>query len=111
MSAHGQFVPGRSRTRIPHVARAAIVPGKARFLHSSMNACFFESLESGGLGMGQPRIDTTLRKSPAPAAGSNQEKLDALAAHAIANSGNLSAAAKGLSLRQSKQPGGWLTAS
>src|SRR5271169_2773680 len=75
-----------------------------------MNSSLLERFQRCCLGMGQPRFGAALGKSPPPAATSlDQQELDARPAHPVADRSDLFAFAQFAKLRQSNEPGGWLT--
>jgi hypothetical protein len=57
-----------------------------------MNAGFFKSLESGGLGVRESRFDSTFGENPTAAASLDQQKFNAAFAHAITDGGDQPAA-------------------
>jgi len=84
------------------VARlAANVGGEAGHFDAAMNSGFFESLESGGLSMGEPRLGAALGEGPASAATSlDKQKFDPSAASAVADSGDLLASPQAAKMRE-----------
>src|SRR5580658_8095616 len=97
MSVDREFFPRGSCGRFSVVV--SLLPniaGKGSFFDPSVHARFLESLERRNLGMGKPRLCLALGEGPASAAtrpnavsSSNQEKLDAAIAYAVANRGRL----------------------
>jgi hypothetical protein len=78
---------GRCRVRL-----ATEVSGEGNSLHTAVNTSLFKSLERGGLRMRETGFNAALGENPTPAAGLNQQELDAAFAHAVTNGGHLLAA-------------------
>ena len=77
---------GRCRVRL-----ATEVSGEGNSLHAAVNTSLFKSLERGGLRMREAGFNAALGENPTPAAGLNQQELDAAFTHAVTNGGHLSA--------------------
>ena len=67
----------------------AHVAGKGEFLHTPMNAGFFDRLNGGGLRLREARFDAAFRENPASATRLDQQKFHAALADAITNGGDL----------------------
>jgi len=78
---------GRCRVRL-----ATEVSGEGNSLHTAVNTSLFKGLERGGLRMRETGFNAALGENPTPAAGLNQQELDAAFAHAVTNGGHLLAA-------------------
>jgi len=101
MSADIQF-----NRRPPLVARlATTITGKTGFFYPAMHPGLLESFQGSRLGVGQSRFGAALGKSPAPAAGLNQQKFDDPTSHPIANGSHLFASPQSTKVRQSYEPG------
>jgi hypothetical protein len=70
----------------PPIALAPNIASERSFLDPPMHSRFFKGFQSRRLCVGQTRFGATFRKSPAATpAGPNQQKLNSLAPHTVAN--------------------------
>jgi hypothetical protein len=89
MGSDGKLWLGKSGGGLGSVCLATEVTREGDFLHPAMNASLFESLESGGLGVGEAAFDPSLGENPASAAGLDQQEFNATSAHAVTDGGDL----------------------
>ena len=83
---------------------AASIAGEGSFLHAAMNPGFFERLEGGSLGVGQPRFSVALGESPASTAASPYEQEFNLGTmNAVADGSDLMASAQSAKMGETNE--------
>ena len=71
------------------VGCAPKISREGNFFDPAMNARLFNGLKCAGLRAGKARFDAAFGEYPTPAAGLDQQELDAVCADAVTNGGDL----------------------
>src|SRR5689334_1409703 len=94
---------GRSDALLFFSVVVSYVASEGSLLHPPMDTSFLECLQSGGLCVAKPGLNTTLGENPSASPRLHQQEFDAVTSHAVAHSGNLAAWMQSHELRLAEQ--------